>query len=78
MMEKILDKFNLLCQNEKEGTYYRAFVSSKSTIDLAITNLALAPQFKWTKEYELGGSDHFPIIIEDEREVSIKHSRDGA
>ena len=75
MLKKILGKFNLLCLNEKDETYYRAFDGCKSTIDLAITNLALAPQFKWTKEYELGGSDHFPIIIEDEREVSIKQQQ---
>ena len=75
MLEKIQDKFNLLCLNEKEETYYRAFDGCKSTIDLAITNLALAPQFKWTKEYELRGSDHFPILIEDEREVSIKQQQ---
>ena len=46
MLEKFLDEFNILCLNEKEETYYRAFNGSKSTIDLAITNLALAPQFK--------------------------------
>ena len=72
MLEKIQDKFNLLCLNEKEETYYRAFNGSKSAIDLAIASLALTPQFKWTKEYELRRSDHFPIIIEDERGVSIK------
>ena len=55
MLEKILDEFNLLCLNEKEETYYKTFDGSKSTIDLAITNLALAPQFKWTKEHELRG-----------------------
>ena len=33
----------------------------------------IGPEYKWCKEYELGRSDHFPIIIEDEREVSTKH-----
>ena len=34
MMEKILDRYNLLCINKKEETYYRAFDGSKLTIDL--------------------------------------------
>ena len=37
MLEKILDEFNLLCLNEKEEIYYRAFNGCKSTIDLEIT-----------------------------------------
>ena len=31
MMEKILDRYNLLCINKKEETYYRAFDGRKLT-----------------------------------------------
>ena len=73
-MEKILDRYNLFCINKKEETYYRAFDSSKSTIDLTIASLTIALELEWKKEYELRGSDHFSIIIEEERDIN----RDGA
>ena len=54
MLEKIPISFNLLCLNEKEETYYRAYDDCKSTIDLA--NITITPEYKWSKEYELKGS----------------------
>ena len=66
MLEKILDRFNILYLNEKEETYYRAYNGYKSTIDLPLPNLTKAPEYKLNKEYD------FPIIIEDEKEVSTK------
>ena len=73
MLEKILARFNLL--KRKEKTYYRAYDGCKSTINLTLANLTIAPEYKWSKKYELWGSDHFPIIIEDEREVSTKQQK---
>ena len=55
---------------KKEETYYRSFDSSKSTIDLTI-----AMEVEWSKEYELRRSDHFPIILEEEKEVSMKQQQ---
>ena len=72
MTEKLLNRYNLLCINKKEETYYRAFDGSKSTIDLTITSLTIAPELAWSREYELRGNDHFTIIIEEERELSMK------
>ena len=75
ILENILDRFNLLCLNEKEETYYRAYDGKKSTIDLTLTSTTIAPEYRWSKEYKLRGSDHFPIILEDEREFSIKQQQ---
>ena len=66
MLEKILDRHNLLCLNEKEETYYRAYDGCKSTIDLTFSNLTIA------SEYKLSRSEYLPIIIKDEKEVSTK------
>merc|ERR1711976_637296 len=71
ILENILDKFNLLCLNEKEETYYRAFDGIKSTIDLTLTSITIAPEYSWSKEYELRGSDYFPIFLE-ERTVKVR------
>ena len=46
MIEKIPDSYNLLCLNEKKETYYRAHNGCKSTIDLTLTNLIIAPEYK--------------------------------
>ena len=74
-IDKILDRYNLLCINKKEETYYKAFDSSKSTINLTVANPMIALELEWSKEYELRGSDHFTIIIEEEREVSMEHRK---
>ena len=58
--------------NKKEETYYRAYNDCKSTIDLTLANLTIALEYKWSKEYKFRVSDHFYIIIEDEREVFTK------
>ena len=63
MQEKILDKYNLLCLNEKEENYYRANYVYKSTIDLTLAKLMIAPEYKWSEDYNVRGSDHFLIII---------------
>ena len=65
---KFHDIYNLLCINKREETFYRAFDGSNSTIDLTIASLTIALELEWSKEYELGGSDYFPIIIEDNRD----------
>ena len=74
-MKKILDRHNLFCINKKEETCYRAFYSSKLTIGLSIAGLTIAPKLEWSKEYEFRGSDHFPIITEDKREVFMKQQQ---
>ena len=49
MLKKIL---KILRFNEKEETNYRAYNGCESTIDLTI-----GPEYKWSKEYKLRGSD---------------------
>ena len=72
ILEKIFDRYNLLYLNEKEETYN----GCKLISDLTLANLTIAQEYIWSKEYKLRVSDHFPIIIEDKREVSTKqHQR---
>ena len=61
MLEKILDRYNLLCLNEKEETHYRAVYDCKMTIDLTLANIMIVPELKWSKEYKLRGSDLSPL-----------------
>ena len=44
MLEQILNKFYLLCLNEKKETYYRANDDCKSTIDLTLVYISIAPK----------------------------------
>ena len=75
MLEKFLEKYNLLCLNEKEETYYRAYDGCKSAIGLTLVYLIIGPVYKCSKEYEFRGSDYFPIIIEEEIEVFMKQQQ---
>ena len=75
LLEKILNRYNLLCLNEKEETYNRAYDGCKSLIDLTLANLTIVPEYKWSKEHKFRGIDHFPIIIEDKREVPTKQQQ---
>ena len=72
MIEKILNRYNLLCINNKEETYYRAFDGCKWTIKLTIASLTITLELEWSKNYELRGSDHFAIIEEKQKEISMK------
>ena len=49
MLEKILDRFNLLYLNKNKETYYRTDDACKSPIDLTLVNLTIAPEYKWSK-----------------------------
>ena len=75
MLEQILHKFNLLCMNKIEETYYKAYDDWKSIIDLTLANITIAPELISSKEYDLRGSHHFLIIIRKERKNSTKHQQ---
>ena len=75
MLEQIQDKFNLLFLNKKEKTYYRACDGCKSTTDLALAILLIAPDLIWSKEYAFRGSDHLSIILREERKNSTKQQQ---
>ena len=58
-------------------TYSASTEEKKSTTEyimanLTLVNLTIAPEYK---EYKLRRSDNFPIIIENEKVVSIKQQR---
>ena len=61
----------------KKKKHYGAYNICKSTIDLIHANLKIAPECKLSKEYDLKGSDHFPIIIEDDRKSLPNNKRHG-
>ena len=69
--KKIRYKYNLFCLNKKEETYYRTYDGCKSTIDITLANLLIAPEITCSKEY-LRSCDHFPTTLKDE-EIPTKH-----
>ena len=54
MMEIILDRYNLMCINKKEETYYRALHGRKSTMNLTIASLMIAQNLNGTKNINSG------------------------
>ena len=53
ILEQLLDKFNLLWLNEKEETFYKSYDGCKSTIDLILANIKVAPEINCSKECDL-------------------------
>ena len=72
MLEKIFNRYNLLCLNEKEKTYYRAFDGCKLTIDLTLANLMIAPKYKWSKEVIIS-----PLSLKMKGKSPLNKIRDG-
>ena len=61
-----------LVREKKEETYYRTYNGCKSTVYLILANLSIALEITCSKEYDLRGSDHFPIILRDESKIFTK------
>ena len=62
MLEKIIDKYNFSCLNEKKETYYQAYNHCKSIIDLTLAKMLIAQKIIWSNEYNLRDSDHFVTL----------------
>ena len=63
--------------NEKQETYYKAYDGYKSTIDITLAIILISPVIKWSNEYNFRGSDHFPIILNNERKCPLKTAQIG-
>ena len=72
MIENILDRYNFLCINKKEA-YYRAFDSSKSTIDLTNSSLTTASELERSKKYEFGGGRKCSLLSNHRRGKGSLH-----
>ena len=63
VIERWIERLNLIVLNKNENTYYGHQINKPSKIDLAITNLHNSLEWKWNAGEELFGSDHLPIIL---------------
>ena len=63
MIERIMAHNNLVCLNIEGPTYYRPSDQSSSTIDLTLISSNIALEYRWMRNKEQHGSDHYPIHI---------------
>jgi len=65
--EDFINRHHLCLLNGKAATYLHPATGSKTAIDLSICDNALLLDFSWSVHDDLCGSDHFPIIIKNNK-----------
>jgi len=63
MVSDLMLQRNLYLLNDDSSTYLHSGSVSQSAIDLSICDPSLYLDFSWKVHDDLCGSDHFPIII---------------
>jgi len=65
--EDLINRHNLCILNSKTPTYLHSATGSKTSIDLSICDHSLMLDLSWSVHDDLCGSDHFPIIIKNNK-----------
>ena len=66
IIEKIINQKQLCLFNSKENTYLHPATGTLSAIDLTMCDPAIFMDYNWRVHNDTCGSDHFPIILENE------------
>jgi ribonuclease HI len=65
--EDLINRHNLCFLNGKTPTYLHSATGSRTAIDLSICDHSLMLDMSWSVHDDLCGSDHFPIIIKNNK-----------
>src|SRR5688572_14697211 len=65
--EGFINRNNLCLLNSKTPTYHHPATGSRIGIDLPTCDHLLMPHLSWSVHDDLYGSDHFPIIIRNNK-----------
>lgn len=66
IIEEFLDQNQLCLYNNRANTYLHLATGTLSAIDLTICDPSIYMNYHWRVHDETCGSDHFPIILEDQ------------
>ncbi|GBM97610.1 hypothetical protein AVEN_165868-1 [Araneus ventricosus] len=72
-IEQLLADHNICLLNNNEKTHFHLSTQTFHSIDLALCTPALLPFLNLTADDNLHNSDHFPLIITDNRHNSANH-----
>jgi hypothetical protein len=64
VLENVIADNNLCVFNDDSHTYLHPATGHYSALDLSICSPSLVDEFSWSVHSDLGGSDHFPTILE--------------
>jgi ribonuclease HI len=67
VIETVIENNNLFLFNNKSKTYLHPATGSRTAIDLTLCHPTLATDFTWSVSQELYGSDHYPLIITNQK-----------
>lgn len=71
VIEKLLDDPEFMLLNNSEPTHLNSSYNSLSAIDLTISDSSTAHKYKWSTLRDTHGSDHFPILISKESNMTF-------
>jgi len=71
-LEDLILKNDIILFNDKSRTYFHAATGSFTSIDLTLCSSSLLVDFSWKVGSDLCGSDHFPIILENDGPPSLE------
>ena len=63
IVEELLDDNDIILLNDGTPTRYDIFHNTSSAIDLTICSSSLRPDYQWSVDGDLHGSDHWPIHL---------------
>ena len=63
IIEELLDDNDIIMCNDGSPTRYDIFHNTSSAIDLTICSSSLRPDYQWSVDEDLHGSDHWPIHL---------------
>ena len=66
LLERFIDAHALCLFNDGSDTYLHPGTGTYTAIDLSLTNSDILTDFSWQVMGDLCGSDHFPIILEND------------
>jgi exonuclease III len=69
-IEDFINNNNLCLLNTKTPTYIHPATGSQTAIDLSICDPSIMMDFSWAVHDDLCGSDHFPLILQNNKPTS--------
>lgn len=66
-LEEIINIHNLCLLNQKFSTYLNPSSGTESSIDLSVCDPEICMDYTWKKHSDTCGSDHYPIILENQK-----------
>ena len=77
-LEDLILKNDLILLNDKSHTYFHSASGTFTSIDLTLCSPPLFLDFSWKVGLDPCGSDHFPLLLENDGPPCLERFKDGS